>query len=319
MYIDNRHLFSYGDFNFYFIVGANGCGKTFMAKNYVFKNVFYKNKKFIWLRTNEKMIDAIKQNNGHEFFIDIKQKFKYLNGSVTGDSIFVNDKHCGKFGAVSTFFNNKGASFNDYDIIVYDEFIDELVQRRLKNKTLAFIKTLEAIVRLKPNVKIVLTANALDRGDEILQLFDFYIKDFGFYINKKKKAILWYVKDDEEYNKKHSESIAGRLMPDYMLNNKFKERNFLYFDVLPDRAKYIYSLEGENGKMSIYSFGGELFVMPESDKTNKYCLVRNIDEMNATSTVIRKPILDSLRNIYMIHKIRFKNQFVEKSFVYFIQ
>ena len=318
MYLDNRHLMSF-DYTYMLIIGANGCGKTYMSKRYIFKKALYNHKKFIWLRTNEKMIDAIKQNNGHEFFVDIKPHFKHFDGSVVGESIFVNGQHVGKFGAVSTFFNNKGASFNDYDYIVYDEFIDELVQKRLKNKTLAFIKTLEAIVRLKPNVKIILTANALDRGDEILQLFDFHIKDFGYYFNKKKRAVLWYVKDDEEYNKKHSESIAGRLMPEYMLNNKFKDRNYLYFDVLPDRAKYIYSLEGENGKMSIYSFNGELFVTPESDKTNKYCLVRNIDEMSATSTVIRKSFLDSLRNIYMIHKIRFKNQFVEKSFVYFIQ
>ena len=168
MYLDNRHIMSYG-FPFNMIIGANGCGKTFSAKNLVFKKAIYKNKKFIWLRTTEAMVDELKANNGKGFFVDVSPKFKKCEGKIAGDTIYINNKYAGYVMSVSTFFNKKGRSFNDVDYIVYDEFIDEVIQKRLKNKTLAFIKALEAIVRLKKNVKIIMNANALDKGDEILQ------------------------------------------------------------------------------------------------------------------------------------------------------
>lgn len=317
MYLDNRHIMSYG-FPFNMIIGANGCGKTFSAKNLVFKKAIYKNKKFIWLRTTEAMVDELKANNGKGFFVDVSPKFKKCEGKIAGDTIYINNKYAGYVMSVSTFFNKKGRSFNDVDYIVYDEFIDEVIQKRLKNKTLAFIKALEAIVRLKKNVKIIMNANALDKGDEILQLFNFKINEFGYYINKELGAILWYVKDDEQYHQEHSKSLAGRLMPSYVLNNEFNDREYKYFTALPSNAKYLFTLKGENGKMGVYNFNQDIYIVPVSDHDSKMSLVRTISEISNETTIIKKPVLETIRQLYAKHRVRFKNVFLEKNFILYI-
>ena len=317
MYLDNRKVMSYG-YPFVLIIGANGCGKTFSAKRLIFKKAIYNKKKFIWLRTSEAMIEELKSNNGKGFFVDVASTFKRCEGKIVGDTIYINNEYVGYVMSVSTFFNKKGRSFNDIDYIVYDEFIDELVQKRLKNKTLAFIKALESIVRLKKNVKIIMNANALDKGDEILQLFDFKIKDFGLYKNKKLGAILWYVKDDKAYHEAHKESLGGRLMPSYVLNNEFNDRSYKYFSSLPSSAKYIFTLKGENGKMGLYNFNQDIYVIPISDNDQKISLVRTIGEISSETTIIKKPILETLRQMYAKHRIKFKNVFLEKNFVLFI-
>ena len=318
MYLDNRYFFSHSNYNFFLIIGANGCGKTYSCKRLVLKKAIYEGKHFMWIRTTKAMIDELKENKGYDFFNDIKHHFKKCEGEIIGNTINVNGKYVGRLGDISTFFNKKGRAFDDIDYIVLDEFIDETAQGRLKNKTLKFIKLIEAIVRLRSNVKIILTANAIDRGDEILQLFNFNINDYGFYKNKNLGAILWYVKDNEEYAEAHAKALGGRLMPEYVLKNQFNTRNYLYYDVLPDKAKYIYTLEGEMGKMAIYSFNQELYIYPVSDKDSKISLVKSIDEISSSTTLIRKPILDGLRRLYNSHKVRFKNQFIEKNFIYFI-
>ena len=317
MWLDNRHLMSFG-FPFNLIIGANGCGKTFSAKRLVFKKAIYKKKKFIWLRTTESMIDELKSNNGKGFFVDVAPYFKRCDGKIVGDTIYINNEYAGYVMSVSTFFNKKGRSFNDIDYIVYDEFIDEVIQKRLKNKTLAFIKALESIVRLKKNVKVIMNANALDKGDEILQLFNFKIKDYGYYINKELGAILWYVKDDEVYHEEHKKSLGGRLMPSYVLENRFDEREYKYFTTLPSNAKYLFTLKGENGKMGVFNFNQDIWITPVSDHDNKLSLVRTISEISADTTIIKKPILETIRQLYAKHRVRFKNVFLEKNFILFI-
>ena len=317
MYLDNRHLMSYG-FPFNLIIGANGCGKTFASKKLIFKKAIYEGKKFIWLRTSEAMIEELRSNEGRGFFVDLQPYFKKLEGKIKGDTIYINNEYVGYLMSVSTFFNKKGRSFNDIDYIVYDEFIDELVQKRLKNKTLAFIKALESIVRLKKNVKIIMNANALDKGDEILQLFDFRIKDYGYYVNKKLGAILWYVQDDQAYHEAHKQSLGGRLMPSYVLENRFAERDFAYFSALPSNAKYLMTLEGENGKMALYNYLQDIYVTSVSDSDPKLTLVRTISEITSNSTQIKKPILETIRRLYTQHRIRFKNVFLEKNFILYI-
>ena len=317
MYLDNRHMMSF-NYPFNLIIGANGCGKTYASKRLVFKKAIYEGKKFIWLRTSEAMIDELKSNNGRGFFVDVAPRFKKCDGKIVGDTIYINDKYSGYVMSVSTFFNKKGRSFNDIDYIVYDEFIDEVVQKRLKNKVLAFVKALESIVRLKKDVKIIMNANALDRGDEILQLFNFNINDYGYYFNKKLGAVLWYVKDDEVYHEEHSKSLGGRLMPSYVLNNEFLHKDYQYYTALPKGAKYIYTLEGEMGKMGVYAFMQDLYIEPISDKSNNITLVKSIDEISSSSTLIKKPIMDGIRRLYTAHRVRFKNQFIEKNFIYYI-
>lgn len=317
MYLDNRHIMSFG-YPFNLIIGANGCGKTYASKKLIFKKAIYENKKFIWLRTSEAMIDELKSNEGRGFFVDLEPSFRKLEGKIKGDTIYINGQYVGYLMSVSTFFNKKGRSFNDIDYIVYDEFIDELVQKRLKNKTLAFIKALEAIVRLKKDVKIIMNANALDKGDEILQLFNFKIKDYGYYINKELGAILWYVKDDEVYHEQHKQSLGGRLMPSYVLDNKFNDREYQYFSVLPSNAKYLMTLEGENGKMGVYNFNQDIYITPVSDNDSKMSLVRSLSEVTSNSTQIKKPILETLRGLYIKHRVRFKNVFLEKNFILYI-
>ena len=110
--------------------------------------------------------------------------------------------------SLSTFYKLKGNSFADIKTIVLDEFIGEEGEVIRGDRALQFVNTIETIGRLRKDFRVILLCNALNLGDPILNLFFTNVKEHGYYFNKQKGAILYYIPDNEEFNEKRFEKTG---------------------------------------------------------------------------------------------------------------
>lgn len=341
IYLDNRHLMSYksGGYHIFIIIGGRGRGKTYSAKKYIFDKFFYKGQKFVWVKATEKMCDKLKELKGYKFCQDIVENKEYkfpFTVTIDGDnSIFVNrttkDKdgkettsssHCGYLMPLSTFYSLKGNAFNDIDTIVVDEFIAEKNEVIRGDRAWQFLNTVETIGRLRTNYTIILLANALDASDPILNLFFNKIKDHGYYFNRAKDCVLWYMGDSESYSEKRAESIAGKLIKgtDYeqqIDNNKFITYDNLYFDKRGD-STFLCRLESGVNRINLY-LGDYIYVTLAKKNKVKNCFVRTIEDKTDVSTVISPRFLDRLQLLYSNNSILFENETARRIFVDFIK
>lgn len=249
IYYKNNHLFSYGC-KVMAIIGVRGMGKTYSTKKYILKEYFRRGKVFCWMRDNENSVKEICSNNGASFFKDIsedKSLNKYfINSKITvkDGTIRFNNKIMGYFFACSTFYKLKGNSYSDIDNIVYDEFIAEKTQAIRGNRALEFLNMIETIGRLRTDYKVILTANALDKGDEIINALGIKIQGFGYYVNRSKSVVVHYAEDNPLYLEKKLNSISGMLannteFSDNLLHNDFMSSKHIIYKIKPKNVNVI--------------------------------------------------------------------------------
>lgn len=161
-------------------VGGRGIGKTFG----ILKEVLSRGMKFIYLRRTQAQIDTIKLKE--------LNPFKAVN-DVTGSDIVSGSlgKYMGGFWhsdekgqavgapiglavALSTVSNIRGMSAEDYEVVIFDEFIPEHHERPIRAEETAFLNCMETFNRNrefqdKPPLKVVLLSNSNDLDSPILQ------------------------------------------------------------------------------------------------------------------------------------------------------
>lgn len=327
MYSKTNYLWS---FNLPIImrVGVRGTGKTFDAKRQCLKRWLYKRKKFIWVRSSETACDKMKRESGDKFFCDLGEKFKDRSvWKISGDAFYSGKDIIGSLIPLSTFYKEKGNAYNDVDIIVFDEVIPERVERKYFDRVKALIDTCETIARTRPNIKLVLLSNALDKGDEILAHFGFKLTKFGYYINKDMGVILHYERPTLTYQKAHAKSLAGRLASgtEYeanALNNEFSDRTE-FFEKKPKDCKLLYILHDEN------DFACRLYASPSTDYL--YCArdfnrmacqnmryTNTVSDIAPNRTYFNNRMAQSLAKLYTANRVLFQDSKVKNVFISFL-
>lgn len=308
------------------IIGDRGCGKTYGAEKIVFADFKFKKHKFAILRDTEKAVETMCEADGENLFSAIRKdpKFKNDKFELKGNMIYVNGEHAGYIMAVSTFYNHKGNDYADVYNVIYDEFIPERDQIRLGDDVRKFINTIQNITRTR-RCRLFLLANALDKGNGILELLGFSsIKDYGFYINKEKHAILHYVAPNENYTRKKQQSLTGYLVAgsryeDNMMANKFVGGDDFIFDKLPKRD-IIGIYHNKNG-VAIRLF--------ESRESNEYFATKDInpntllymrytfdiDAVNPRVRLAPKEYKKFLQDIYAQHLLKFESSYIKNQFL----
>lgn len=165
---------------FVICTGGRGIGKTFGVLDGILKRQL----KFIYLRRTQTQIDTIKLselnpfkavNDAKGYDIVSAPLGKYMGGFYHSDS---EGKAVGEVlgiaVALSTVSNVRGMSAEDYDILLFDEFIPERHERPIRAEGEAFLNCLETINRNRelqgrPPVKCILLSNSNDLDSPILQ------------------------------------------------------------------------------------------------------------------------------------------------------
>lgn len=307
------------------IIGARGYGKTVACKRLVFNEFLKTGKRFIWLRDSTGATDNVQALEGIKFFEDMKTcipEFKGIQGYISGQGgIYINEQLAGYLMAASTFYNDKGTAYPDVKYIIYDEFIPEKAQRSNMWRTTQFINTLETVCRLDPNKIAILTANALDPDDEILNLGGFNLTEFGFYKNRQRGIVVEYAESSDEYKKAHDKSIVGKLIKgteigDVILNNKFSATSNDYYDTLPKGTKQIISLFNDGNFLDIKRLKETFYCARGTQKSNTN--VRKVCKCPTTSHIIPKDRLEVLRTLFNSKRIKFQSVNIRNIFMNFI-
>lgn len=338
IYLNANHLFSYysGGYRIFIIVGARGRGKSFWAKRYCLKRLFRQKKKFTWIRPTESAVDTLKEFDGYKFYEDIVNANTFnerysikISGDGTINYKLFDDgeedipyEHAGYLMALSTFHKLKGNTFTEIKTIVFDEFIPEVGEVVRGDRARQFVNTVETICRLSKDTVIIMLANALDKGDRILNLFFQNIKEHGYYFNKEKLACMLYLPDSKEFNDRRFESISGKIIKntpyeDTIASNKFLSMDDLYYDKKPPNLPLFCVLDMPTYRVALY-VGDVIYVENRQTLNSSKVFCRNINEMTDKSRLIPKHILERLIVLYDRKRIKFDSEYTRQIFVEFI-
>lgn len=329
-YVDIRKAFSFGT-HILVLIGARGFGKTYGGKKYVLKKNFRENRKFVFLRDNELALQEITNNDCLNFLKDVKKDpaiKKFIKpGSATYSTrlLKIGYKEIGYFYATSTYYNLKGNDFSDVDIIIFDEFIKEKGQAQRGNRALAFLNMVETILRLRTNAKIILTANALDRGDEILDILGLKIdKGFGFYVNREKDVACYYCCNSKEFESAKLKSLSGKLAAgttydSNLVKNEFSSNDIKLYDQRPRGTDLLAIFKDENGSRIRLALGDDnkLYVYndPNPKGNTDIRFVNDIKLVDPDYSLAPPGLVEAMRNAHGSKKALFESARVYNIFI----
>lgn len=321
-HISLNRLFSFNECRVFLCIGARGYGKTFASKRKCFKDFKFKNKRFIVARDTTAACDELCKDNGEKFLNDIAsiQNFSNDKIEVKGQTIYFNDKIAGEIMPLSTYYKYKG---NKYDIgwLLFDEFIEEDCQAYRGNRARQFVNTLQTTIRDKDSARIICTANALDMGNEILELLDFHIKNgqYGYYLNKEKKSVLYYAPNSPEFEKRQENSISsviakGTFLDASMNKNEFESNGCVIFEKRKpcDIWGIYYNLENECFRLYQAKDGSTFYVCKDIN-SNSYSYMRYV--FTAKQAKMDRILADSkirqwLKKLLATKQVQFESQYL---------
>lgn len=163
-YIDMAYIIEQG-YPFTILTGARATGKTYGALKYVIEH----NMKFIYMRRTKLQMDVISTPDMSPFApvcddMGIGFDCDKITKETTGVYINGSDKPNGYIMALSGISNVRGFDGSTIDIVIFDEFIPESHERRIKNEGDALFNAYETINRNrelkgKPALKLLLLSN----------------------------------------------------------------------------------------------------------------------------------------------------------------
>lgn len=312
------------------VIGARGRGKTYGAKKWLLNGWLYKKEQFIILRDSEDECKIIAQDGGVKFWGDVLDDPKFAGKDIkiemTKDSVMVNGELAGFVMPASLFYKFKGSQYNKVKRILYDEFIRESQVRFNGNRAIQFLNSIFTIGRFRNDFKIILTANALDRGDTLLvDLFQIVIKDFGIYKRKDKGVILDYVsnsKEFEEYqrNGQAYKLVRGTRFEGNLIGNKFvgDDGGGYFTKKKPCDLYGIYYSKRHDYFVRIYQAkdGSEWYATRDTNP-NAVAYMRFTFDLKAVSNRIRMAPSDEkkiLQQILSNGLLKFENSFIMEVF-----
>lgn len=321
-YISLNRLFSFNGLQIYVVIGARGYGKTFASKRKLLKDFKYNKKKFVILRDTTAACEEIVDNNGFKLFNDVFALTPALKNdtySTNKNSIFFNDELCGEVMPLSTYYKYKGNAYNS-GWVLFDEFIAEDCQAYRGNRARQFANTLETIIRDK-GTRVILTANALDLGNDILELLGIKITNgkHGYYINEDKKVVVFYAPNSSEFEERKKRSIssiitAGTFLDEELNKNIFEGQKCHIFERRKpcDLIGIYYNSEGDAVRLYKSKSEGIYYACKDINK-NSYAYMRYV--FNAKQAGADRQLLDNkaraqLKELLKNNCIQFESNYI---------
>lgn len=323
-YYDSRPVMSYGT-RTVGVIGARRIGKTFFGKCFGLDRYLYKKIKMVWLRDNDEARKKLAINNGQKFFSDFIKNYKNIKGEIRGETITIErdggaPETLGYLMPSSTFQNYKGNDYNEISTIVYDEFMPEQGKNYNSSRLWEFINSMYTILSTRKNARVILLSNALNRGDEILDLFGIKIKDYGIYVNREKDIAIHYCDNHPNFNKQREESIVGKwikgtVYEENLFHNKFRDNEDLFFDQKPPKAVLFCIIKHEDINMRVYLKDDIAYISPDfnSESNSNLRFSVNYEDIGRSCRLLPKTILDGLRRAVENNRVRYANARLKNS------
>ena len=307
------------------LIGARRRGKTYSVKKWLLNGFLYHNEQFVILRDTKDECDQLCADKGIKFWGDILNDKKFKNKNIkiemSNNTVYINNKLAGFVLPVSLFAKFKGTQYETIKRGLYDEFIREKGVRYNGNRALQFLNTIMTVYSFRKDFKLILTANALDKGDTILSdVLGFQIKDFGIYKNKRKGAILDYIPNSDdfiEYQKTGNvyKLLDGTRFADNLIDNKFIDNtdNIFYDKRKPCDLYGIYYNRDDIAIRIYQSRDGDCFYCGSDTNPNSANYMRFTFDIKQVNNKIRLATTDEknyLKILFTNNLIKFENKFI---------
>lgn len=240
------------------IIGERGVGKTYSFKTFAVKRFLNKGKQFAYIRRYDTDLEAsVGSTNDNKFFEQIRKEFPNSEFKITKTKkvrkLYIDGKICGYALPLSSADSLKSSSYENVDIIIYDEFMlkEGSTQHYLRNEPEIILDLIETIGRLR-DVRVFCLGNAISSTSPLMYYFDVslpYNTDIKLF--KDGTIAVEYIKN-EKYREVKKASRFGKLIDGtkygkYAIDNEFLTDSKAFIHKKDKNAKFYFILY-VNGK-----------------------------------------------------------------------
>lgn len=323
IYYSYQNVLSYGAL-LNLIIGERGVGKTYGAKTYVINRYKKKHKKFAYIRRYETDLDAsVGSSSDNKFFEQVKNEFPNDKFSITKHKkvrhLKINDETCGYALPLSSADSLKSSTYEDVDIIIYDEFMlkEGSSQHYLKNEPEIILDLIETIGRLR-DIKIFCLGNAISSTCPLMRYFNLTLP-YNSEIKTFKDGLILvnYIKNEKyrevKKNTKFGKLIEGTRYGEYAIDNKFLTESKSFIKKKNNNAKFYFTLIINGISYGIWRDFSEdvLYISKDIDPNCPIKFAINEDDHNYDTILIRtrcSPWFKTLKEHYSMAKLCFESQ-----------
>lgn len=313
------------------LIGARRRGKTFSCKKWLLNGWVYEHQKFVILRYTDEECQTLAKDNGVRFWGDVQskvKKFQDLKIEMTTSTVTINGEVAGYVMPVRLFHKFKGSQYEDVKRILFDEFIPEDTTRYSGDQVWQFLNALMSVVSFRNDFKIILTANALDAGNPLLNdILHIKLKSgqFGLTKRRDKGAVVDYIPNSEEfiaYQKQGNiyKLIKGSRYEDNLLNNEFKgdiDDSMFYTKRKPCDLYGIYYTRDKIAVRIYQAKSGDIWYAGKDINPNTQTYMRfTFDLSQANNRITYAPPEEKkmLQQLYANNLLLFENEYILKMF-----
>lgn len=324
IFLDYNKIFAYNA-KLYFIVTERGLGKSFGAKDYVTKHFKKTKKQFVYIRRfKTELHEALFKEKQPIFFNQIKCNYPNDELTNTKEVFKVNGQIAGYAIPLSTANILKSSTFENVDTIIFDEFlITKSTYHYLPNEIIQFAELLETIIRLRPNIKILMLGNAISITNPYFEFFGLSLPYNSQFKTFKNGLILVHYSKNEKYHEVKAKSVMGQLFAgtdyaNYAFENEFLEDNTNFIHKKTPIAKFNFILNINNKKYGVWTDykHGYMFISKDYDPKFNITFSINNNDHNEDTIFIRvrtSPFFKSLIEYYRISRLYFENQSIKNN------
>lgn len=239
------------------LIGNRGGGKSYGWKCEMIRYFLATGKKFVWLRRYETEITgtpgAKAQSLVHKFTTDLIQNnaFPDHDLKVKGKTFYVDDQVAGVFIPLSKAITQKSVPFNDFDYIIFDEFI--ITKNRyhyLPDEVTEFLDFIETVNRLRlgddDKLEVICIANAIKFANPYFIHFNIPVFNTQFWTNKERGIVVQLYKNEKFIELKKASRfgklIAGTRYESYAVDNEFLLDNNKFIAPKSKAAKFSFAI-----------------------------------------------------------------------------
>ena len=235
------------------VIGERGVGKSYGFKTYAVKRFLNKHKQFAYIRRYDTdLSESVGTTEDNKFFEQIKNEFPNSTFKITKSKkvrkLYINGKICGYALPLSSADSLKSSTYENVDIIIYDEFMlkEGSTQHYLRNEPEIILDLIETIGRLR-DIRVYCLANAISSTCPLMAYFDIslpYNTDIKTF--KDGTIAIEYIRN-EKYREVKKASRFGKLIDGtrygkYAIDNEFLTDSKSFIKKKDKAAKFYFIL-----------------------------------------------------------------------------
>ena len=313
------------------IIGERGVGKSYSFKTYAVKRFLNKGKQFAFIRRYDTDLEAsVGSTNDNKFFEQIKNEFPNSTFKITKSKkvrkLYIDNKICGYALPLASADSLKSSSYENVDIIIYDEFMlkEGSSQHYLRNEPEIILDLIETIGRLR-DIRVFCLGNAISSTCPVMSYFDLslpYNTDIKLF--KDNTIAVEYIKN-EKYREVKKASRFGKLINGtkygkYAIDNEFLTDSKAFIRKKDKNARFYFILYVNGKTYGIWRDYKNQFIYVSNDIDPNCPIKFAINEDDHNETTIFAKVRSNfwfkqIINHYRLARLCFENQTVKNIFM----